>query len=224
MALNRFAELAGPYPGPGTPANQYEAENAAVHGMNLEALYGSYTGWGYLAGWNANGSWVDFTINCATAGPHDLVFRYAAGAGNASRVLKTNGVVLVANQVFTNTGAWSIYSTLKVTCNLPAGPNTVSLLFDSTQLSSNWLNLDNLTVLGDAPERIRLTSTFVAPGTVRLNWNSRVGEIYHVQYKASPSASAWTVLSAPLIAAGTNLTFADSPGASQPRYYRITQP
>jgi hypothetical protein len=59
---------------------------------------------------------------------------------------------------------------------------------------------------------------------VRLSWNSRAGEIYHVQYKTSPSASAWTVLSPPLIAGGTNLTFTDSPGASQPRYYRITQP
>jgi predicted alpha-1,6-mannanase (GH76 family) len=224
MALNRFAELAGPYPGPGLPANQYEAENASTHHIQLEALYGRYTGWGYLTGWNADGSWVDFKVNCATAGPHDLVFRYAAGAGNASRVLKTNGVVLVANQVFASTGAWSSYSTSKISCNLPAGPSTISLLFDSTYLSSNWLNLDNLTVLGDPPEQIGLKATAALPGTVRLSWNSRVGEIYRVQCSASPTTGTWADLGAPLIAAGTNMTFTDNFGANPGRYYRISQP
>jgi predicted alpha-1,6-mannanase (GH76 family) len=224
MALNRFAELAGPYPGPGTPANQYEAENASIHHIALEALYGSYTGWGYLAGWKTDGSWVDFTINCATPGPHDLVFRYAAGAGNASRVIKTNGVVLVSNQLFTNTGAWSAYTTLKVSCNLPAGPSTITLQFDSTHLSSNYLNLDSLTVLGDAPEQISLQASLAAPGSIRLSWNSRVRETYRVQYKTDPSANAWTDLSSPFIAGGTNLTITDTLGTDQIRYYRISQP
>jgi predicted alpha-1,6-mannanase (GH76 family) len=223
MALNRFAELAGLYPGSGLPANQYEAENASSHSILLEALYGNYTGWGYLAGWKTDGSWVDFNIHCATAGAHDLVFRYAAGAGNASRVLKTNGVVLASNQVFTNTGAWSTYSTVRVSCNLPAGPSTISLLFDSTRLSSNWLNLDSLTVSGDAPEQIRLQAAAPAPETIRLSWNTRIGETYRIQYRTSLATGAWADLGNPFVATSTNLTVTDT-FASTNRYYRISQP
>jgi len=224
MALNRFAEVAGPYPGTGQPANQYEAENASIHYITLEALYGGYTGWAYLANWKSNGSWVDFTIHCATPGVHQLVFRYAAGAGDATRVLKTNGVALVSNQVFTNTGAWSNYSTASVSCNLPAGVNTVSLLFDSSQHSANWLNLDSLTVLGDAPEQIRLEAAAGSRGSVLLSWNARVGETYTVQSKAPLPGTEWTNLSAPLVAAGTNLSFTDTLGTTQARYYRIATP
>jgi predicted alpha-1,6-mannanase (GH76 family) len=224
MALNRCAALTGPYPGSGLPANQYEAENAASHHIRLEASYGSFTGWGYLAGWNTDGSGVDFTINCATAGPHQLVFRYAAGAGDASRVLKTNGVVRVANQVFTNTGAWANYGTLAVACNLPAGRSTISLAFDSTQHSGNYLNLDNLTVLGDAPEQIRLNASLPGTGAVRLNWNTRFGETYRVQYKAALTNATWSDLSTSLLATGTSLIITDSFGTNRARYYRISQP
>jgi hypothetical protein len=225
MALSRWAQLAGPYPGSGIPANQYEAENAIVHHINLEAIYGDFTGWGYLAGWNGDGSWVDFPIICATAGPHDLLFRYAAGAGDASRLLKVNGGVLVTNQIFANTGAWSSYSTVKVSCNLPAGPSTVSVLFESGQLSANWLNLDNLTVLGDAPEEIQISALSVSPaGNVRLSWNSRIGETYRVQFRNWLSDDVWNDLGGPLFASGTNMTTTDTVGTNLARYYRISQP
>jgi predicted alpha-1,6-mannanase (GH76 family) len=225
MALSRFAQLAGPYPGSGAPGNQYEAENAVVNHIGFEAVYGNFTGWGYLAGWNGSGTSVEFRINCATAGPHDLLFRYAAGAGNASRVIKVNGVALVANQVFTNTGAWSSYGTLQVSSYLPVGASTVSVLFDSEQLSSNWLNLDHLRVLGDAPEEIRISSMVVSPaGTVQLSWNSRIGETYFVQFRSSLTAGAWNVLGSALIASGTNMTGTDALGTNEARYYRVSRP
>jgi hypothetical protein len=59
MGLNLFARQYGAYPGSGIPANQYEAENATIHNTLLEANGSGFTGWGYLAGWNAANQWVE---------------------------------------------------------------------------------------------------------------------------------------------------------------------
>jgi len=44
IALNRFAQQNGTYPGSGLPANQYEAENATLHRIGIEAVYGTRMG------------------------------------------------------------------------------------------------------------------------------------------------------------------------------------
>jgi len=146
MALNRFAQQYGPYPGSGLPPNQYEAENSTIHNIGLEARYVGYTGWGYLAGWRGDGQWVDFHINVDSAGFHVLRFRYAAGAGNATRLIRINGSDAFPNQGFPSTGSWNNYDILSVCYDLPAGVSTVSLVYDSGHGNSNYLNLDNLVV------------------------------------------------------------------------------
>ncbi|HEY0827356.1 MAG TPA: glycoside hydrolase family 76 protein [Bacilli bacterium] len=128
-----------------TVYKQYEAESATLKNLTTESTHAGYTGTGYVAGWNANGQWVDFNVDVAKSGTYTLVFRYAAGAGNASRYVYVNGVGKVNNQGFTGTGSWSTYSTVSVTgVALNAGSNTVSLIYDSTKGSTNWLNLDHL--------------------------------------------------------------------------------
>jgi predicted alpha-1,6-mannanase (GH76 family) len=146
MALNRFAQQYGPYPGSGLPPNQYEAENSTIHNIGLEARYAGYTGWGYLAGWRGDGQWVDFHINIDTAGQHTLTFRYAAGAGTATRLICINGADAFPDQSFQATGSWGNYGTVSVSYNLPAGANTISVIYYSSLGSSNYLNLDNLVV------------------------------------------------------------------------------
>src|ERR1035438_6172409 len=100
IALSRFAQQYGPYPGSGIPPNQYEAENGTLHNLSLDAAYGPFTGWGYVSDWNANGQSVDFNVTCTTAGAHTLAFRYAAGLGNASRLITINGANTFRNQSF----------------------------------------------------------------------------------------------------------------------------
>ncbi|EPX56895.1 Serine O-acetyltransferase [Cystobacter fuscus DSM 2262] len=145
-ALNRFAQHYGAYPGSGIPSNRYEAENAVLHRLGLEANGAGFTGWGYVAGWNGDSQWIDFRVYNATAGTRTLTFRYAGGAGNASRLVFINGANAVANKSFPGTGSWNTYGTVSVTSNLPAGWSTVSLIYNSSQGSSNYLNLDSLTV------------------------------------------------------------------------------
>ena len=222
IALNRFAQLYGPYPGSGLPINQYEAENATLHHLGLEARYGSFTGWGYVAGWNSDGQSVDFRVTCPAAGLYVLGFRYAAGAGDASRLVATNGGDAFPNLTFTNTGAWTVYDTNRVPCHLPAGTNTISLAFSAGRRSANYLNLDNLTV---TPLNIVVTGISLSTnGTVHITWSATAGVSYQVQYRDTSDNSAWNNLGA-LVPATSNTAAMDDASAVRPaRFYRIMAP
>jgi predicted alpha-1,6-mannanase (GH76 family) len=143
MALSIFAAAAGPYPTP-RPAGVYQAEEAVLHHVGLEATHAGFDGWGYVAGWNADGQWVDFAVTTAP-GDYLLSFRYAAGAGDASRLVYVNGQDLVANEAFSSTGSWDTYATVDVPVTLPAS-STVSLVYDGGKGSKGYLNLDRLEV------------------------------------------------------------------------------
>jgi len=221
IALNRRAEESGPYPGSGIPPNQYEAENATLHNLGVEALYGAFNGWAYVAGWNANGQSIDFTVTVPSAGVCALAFRYAAGAGNASRVISVNYVNAYTNQSFANTGSWSVYSTNVVTVTLAAGVNDVSIAYNSNYGNGNYLNLDNLTVI---PLQIVMSGTEVPSGTVHLSWNTVPGLRYRVQSAPNFTSGPWTTLGSPLTAATTSLTFDDTNTTIAARFYRAVTP
>jgi predicted alpha-1,6-mannanase (GH76 family) len=142
MVLARVAALEGP--APADPANTYEAEEGVLHGVGLEATYGAFDGWGYVAGWNADGQSVDFLVDAPADGIYDVTFRYAAGAGDASRTLSVDGSTVVANLAFASTGGWDTYATQTGSVAMTHGVNTISLVYDSSMGSSSYLNLDQL--------------------------------------------------------------------------------
>jgi predicted alpha-1,6-mannanase (GH76 family) len=146
IALSRFAQQYGSYPDRGIPENRFEAENATLRHVGVEATYGGFTGWGYVAGWLGNGTAVDFTVRFPTAGTHTVTIRYAAGAGNASRQILVNGVNAISNQSFPSTGAWSSYNTVTFTRAFPAGVSTLSLAYNSALGNANYLNVDHVTI------------------------------------------------------------------------------
>ena len=170
-ALSRFAQETETYPILRT--NIFEAEEAVIHHIPLEALYSGYSGWAYLAAWNRDNQFVSFKINIATPGSHTLRFRYSAGAGNATRALLINGAVAVPSLSFPNTGAWTAYNIVSLTRTFPEpGEYTVTLAFQSLRNSANWLNLDYLQLpnyLPPAPGP--LTVKLLRPHVV-LSWNS----------------------------------------------------
>ena len=221
-ALSRFAQQFGAYPGSGIPANQSEAENGTLHNIGLEATYPGFTGWGYIAGWNGDGQWVDFNMNFAAAGARLLTFRYAAGAGNATRLIYINGANAFPNQSFPNTGAWSNYNTISLAYNFPAGQSSISVKFNSSLGSANWLNLDNLTVNS---AEILITGFIVAPGgNVSLTWTASNGQTYHVQYRDKLTGGTWINLGGPITASGPTASASDTVGTNREHYYRIVNP
>jgi predicted alpha-1,6-mannanase (GH76 family) len=218
IALSRFAEQYGAYPGSGIPAGQYEAENGTVHHILLENQYGAFTGWGYVAGWNGDGQWIDFKVNCPINSKYLLTFRYAAGAGDAARLIYIDGVNAFPRQTFPNTGAWSSYNTVSVLYYLPAGSHTISVIYNSSLNSINYLNLDNLVVTA---QPIRIIDMYLIPGFIHLDWNTIPGETYRVQFRDSLVTGQWADLGAPITANGTTASLEDPIGGRLMRYYRI---
>jgi predicted alpha-1,6-mannanase (GH76 family) len=123
-----------------------EAENARLINLGAETIFSGFSGNGYVAGWRADGKWIDFNINVPIQRTYRVTFRYAAGAGNASRFIYANGSDRVNNQGFTGTGGWGNYATVSVNLDLNAGTNMISLIYNSSKGSSNWLNIDRIEV------------------------------------------------------------------------------
>ncbi len=140
MALNLFATSVGPYPPPA--AGRYEAEDGVLHAIGLEATHAGFAGWGYLAGWKGDGQWVDFTVHVSSAGRHNVTLRYAAGGGDATRLVYVNGAVAVARQSFASTGSWNSWASTTAQVALPAGTSTLSVIYNSSMGSASYLNLD----------------------------------------------------------------------------------
>jgi|GEM_PF-260914 len=137
----------------------YEAENASSNVSN-ESIYGGYTGTGYRCCWNGNGQYVTFTVNAASTGSYQLNFRYSAGAGNTTRKLVVNNTTINNNLTFASTGSWSNWSNQSATtATLNAGSNSVTLTLDTSVGNSNYLNLDNLSVISTTPVNLALNKS-----------------------------------------------------------------
>jgi len=140
QAMSLFAKQNGLYPKVNTPPGQYEAENATIRGVMLEANQPGYSGWGFLGGWQENGKFVKFEVNNSSAGSKTVTLKYAAAAGDAYRNISVNGIP-VTNLRFPGTSGWNKYATTIFNYNFPAGTSTIQIDYQS-----NYLNLDNITL------------------------------------------------------------------------------
>lgn len=210
-ALSKEAQLFLPY---ATPTNVvFEAEEAVIHHIPLENIYGGFSGWGYLAAWNGNEQSVDFPVEFATAGARTIRLRFAAGAGDATRVVRLNGSAVASNLRFLGTGAWTAYSSVAQSISFPAGKSTLSIAFESALGSANWLNLDSMSIDGyTLPAPGKLTVSALRPNVV-VSW-SGLGTLQSasavegtwVDVQGNPASPA----TLPLATTGT-------------RYYRLRQ-
>lgn len=138
-----FTGSSGPQPGTGI----HDAENAVTTELGAESSNEGFLGRGYLAGWNTDGQAVTFHVNTASAGPHELRLRYAAAAGEATRRILVNGVQVADNHRFPGTPSWSSWAETDLdNVELAAGHNTIRIEYASASGSTQYLNLDRLTV------------------------------------------------------------------------------
>jgi predicted alpha-1,6-mannanase (GH76 family) len=145
MALSLFAALCGPYPG--DPAAPYEAEDAKLDHVALDATEAGFSGWGYVSGWTGNKTSVEFSVPASAAADYLLAFDYAAGGGDATRSLTVNGVLVNARLTFPSTGSWTAWQrTAGTKVSLTAGTNLVRLTFDTSAGSAQDLHLDRMTL------------------------------------------------------------------------------
>lgn len=90
---------------------------------------------------------MTFHVNTAAAGAHELRLRYAAAAGEATRRILVNGAEVGSNHRFPGTGSWSTWAETDLdNVDLLAGHNTIRIEYAAASGSSQFLNLDRLTV------------------------------------------------------------------------------
>jgi len=128
---------------PGT-TTRYEAESASyASGSTVDSNWSGYSGTGFVNTPNATGSFVQFTVNAAQAGPATLTFDYGNGTtSDRPATVSVNGVA-GSTPAFPPTGAWSLWRQQTLNVSLAAGGNTIRLTATGT---GGVANLDHLDV------------------------------------------------------------------------------
>src|SRR5262249_52014343 len=130
------------FPAPGV----YEAEEATIDHVALEEKYSGFSGFGYVAAFAKDKQGVGFDVEVPQAGQYSLEWRYAAGAGAASRPVLVNGPVVAAAEAFAATTDWMTWASVKSAIMLPQGKSLIELRFDAAKGGAGALNLDRLTL------------------------------------------------------------------------------
>jgi hypothetical protein len=127
-----------------TPTLIIKARTAARN-VGTESVYPGAANAPYVCCWGSQGQFVTFSFN-AVGGATNLALRYSAGNGAATRKIEIDGTVKTAAETFGRTGAWSAWSKVSLNATLTKGLHTLKIWFDQPAGSTNFLNLDNLSV------------------------------------------------------------------------------
>lgn len=96
---------------------------------------------GYSVGWINAGEWMEYTVNVATAGYHDVNVRFASGNGGGSFIFKVNGIQTGPTTSVNSTGGWDTWQGVTVQdVNLPAGETVIQLYFIEGGLNVSSMN------------------------------------------------------------------------------------
>jgi len=130
-------------PAPPPPA-RYEAENATISQGVVESNWPGFSGTGFVNYDNLVGSYVQWTVNAASAGPATLRIRHANGStANRPMDITVDGTLAADDLAFPPTGAWSTWQTVTATVTLNAGANTIRA---TATTASGGPNVDYLEV------------------------------------------------------------------------------
>lgn len=131
----------------------YEAEGGQlIDGTSVAANHLSYSGTGFVQGWEDVGSTDTMTVSCDSTANYALTVRYAAGAGiDRTLSLYVNGQK-VSQLYLPATGAsnWDEWGVATVNAALNQGDNTITLSHDSSD--SGTVNIDSVDVVSNGSQ------------------------------------------------------------------------
>src|SRR6266508_1613022 len=167
--------------------NVLQAENATLSQAVVATNHTGFTGTGFVDYNNVTGSFVEWTVNAATAGNVSLVIRYANGSTvNRPMSIAVNGTVIAAAAAFNPTGSWDTWADTTIVASLVAGANMVRA---TATTASGGPNVDKLTVNGgggdilppSAPTNLHITG--VTSSSISLAWNASTDNVGVVAYR-----------------------------------------
>ncbi|MFM2264745.1 MAG: hypothetical protein RLZ77_161 [Bacteroidota bacterium] len=129
---------------------EYQAETGTmISGGTIDSNNTGFTGAGFVNTPNAVGAWYEIVVNVATAGIHNLRFRYSNGSAvDRTTSVLVNGNQQISNLSFPNTTTFTNWDTVVFSLNLAQGNNTVRFV---SLTSSGAANLDRLDVCDRSP-------------------------------------------------------------------------
>ncbi|WP_372662286.1 CBM35 domain-containing protein [Cohnella sp.] len=151
----------------GSVKTRYEAENGTVNNANLFSNVSASNG-RYVGQMDFADSYVQFTVNAATAGAHIMEIRYANGtSSNSTHNLSVNGGAS-STVTYPTTGGW-LYTgyngTIKVNVTLNSGNNTIRLTKGATGFAE--LDYIQLTKVGTFNLRVEAEKSTINSAIVR---------------------------------------------------------
>jgi regulation of enolase protein 1 (concanavalin A-like superfamily) len=100
---------------------------------------------GVNVGWITDGEWLAYSVNVSAAGSYQLQFTVASPSATGKMHATFDGTATAPISI-PNTGSWQSWTTVGVTANLNAGPQTMKLVFDS-----GGFNIAGMTAVASAP-------------------------------------------------------------------------
>lgn len=145
-SLNRFIAFGGDPP----PIGRIEAEDAGLSGgASVNTNHGAYSGRGFVDGYWNQGAAASFTYDASKQGEASVALRYSnAVAADGRYVDRTLGLYVNGARAATITlpvlADWESWATGSAQVPVHAGPNEISLRYDSTDTGN--VNLDFIQV------------------------------------------------------------------------------
>ena len=168
-----------------SPTADYQAENALISQGAVNSNHTGYTGAGFVNYDNVAGSYVQFAVTVATAGPASLEFRYANGSTtNRPLDITINGTLAADELAFPATGAWTTWQTISLPATLTAGTNTIRA---TATTAAGGPNLDRLRI-GAPGDTNRPTAPGqptcgnIATTSLTLTWGASTDNVGVVAY------------------------------------------
>ncbi|MER6567317.1 PQQ-dependent sugar dehydrogenase [Streptomyces sp. NPDC001093] len=136
--------LSGLGQGTALAATDYQAEDALISQGAVATNHTGYTGTGFVDYTNVKGSYVEFTVSAAYAGPASVSLRYANGTtADRPMDLSVNGTVVAPAVSFPATADWNTWAAKSVNVTLKAGSNRIRA---TATTANGGPNLDRLSL------------------------------------------------------------------------------
>ena len=124
----------------------YQAENATIYLGNVEINQAGFNGTGFVDYNNVAGSYVQWTVNVASAGTYEIEIRYGNGTTvNRPMDIAVNGTLAIDELSFNSTTTWTNWTLRSFSVNLNSGNNTVRA---TATTSNGGPNVDQLEIVG----------------------------------------------------------------------------
>jgi endoglucanase len=199
---------------------RYEAETATISQGTVSSQHAGFSGTGFVDYTNVAGSYVQWTVNAAAAGPAALTIRFANGSTSARPMdITVNGEMASDELSFPVTGAWTTWQTVNLTATLDAGSNTIRAAATSANGGPNvdYLEADTATAPGDS---LQAENATISQGMAESVHAGFTGTGYVNYNNVADSYVEWTITGATAGPATLGIRYAN--GSTGPRPMNIT--